>query len=280
MSGSQSLYDAVDSGCLKLNLRALCPAFHGFGSLTKLVLSSNSLQQLPEVPDSAALRELRLDGNCIQQAAGVVDSEQTVSGPRLRLLDLSGNPLNDSAETIESISQVCMQLEVLSLKTPVGLDTDCLMDTQWAAALHHLPRLKTLNGKKWKRDKAKAPVRSGSTCKTASETTNGINCSQTGGNATTATTDALRAVLGTLGRHQLATLIDSMNAGVNLTKQLRKAAASSDAGSCNGVPNRKKPRLHPPSHCSDERSAERIPRSPDTATNARKQVKARKKRLN
>lgn len=250
MSNSLPPYDASHCGCPNLNLRVDRPALHGFDRLTKLVLSSNSLQQLPDVPDSAALRELRIDSNRIRQAAGVVDSERTSCGPRLRLLDLSGNPLDDSADTIKSVGEVCKQLEVLLLTSPVGVDAGSLMDSEWAAALHHLPRLKTLNGSKWKRDKAKASAQTnGSRSTIAGETTRESYRSQTSANTVSAT-EALRAVLGTLDRYQLATLMKSADAGVNLTKELRvlqTARPSSEPG-C------RKRRLQSPSHCNDGKS--------------------------
>jgi hypothetical protein len=251
---------------LILNARADRIALRGFERLTKLVLSSNSLQQLPDTPDSVELRELRLDGNRIRQAAGIVDPARTNSGSRFRLLNLSGNPLDDSAQTIESLSRACMQLEVLSLNTPVGVDAECLLESQWAAALHHLPRLKTVNGRKWKRDKAKAPAQSGTAPKapaalcpqksTAAAALSGDECSQlsmsTG--TTTTTTAGLRAVLRGLSQDQLATLTKSLEAGVNLTKQLRQlhAAGSADAGHSTDVQGSRKRRLPSSSHVSDE----------------------------
>ena len=242
-----------------LNPHAGRPALHGFERLTKLVLSANSLQQLPDTPDSPALRELRLDGNQIRQAGRIADPGRRSSGARLRLLDLSGNPLDDSADAIGSLSQVCMQLEVLSLNAPVGVNADCLAESQWAASLHHLPRLKTVNGKKWKRDKAKAPAQSNSPPKVAGDTSGGTRphpsmCATT----PAAATDALREVLGGLGRHQLVRLIESMGAGVNLAKELRRlqAAGSADARNSSEVPQSKKRRLHPPPHRNDSRITE------------------------
>jgi Leucine-rich repeat (LRR) protein len=221
-----------------LNPHAGRPALHGFERLTKLVLSANSLQQLPDTPDSPALRELRLDGNQIRQAGRIADPGLTSSGARLRLLDLSGNPLDDSADAIGSLSQVCMQLEVLSLNAPVGVNADCLAESQWAASLHHLPRLKTVNGKKWKRDKAKAPAQSNSPPKVAGDTSGGTRPHPSCATTPAAATDALREVLGGLGRHQLVRLIESMGAGVNLAKELRRlqAAGSADARNSSEVP--------------------------------------------
>ena len=156
-----------------------------------------------------------------------------------------------------------MQLEVLSLNAPVGVNPDCLAESDWAAALHHLPRLKTVNGKKWKRDKAKASAQCNGTHKVAGDTTSGGTCPQPSICTATpaAATDALREVLGTLERHKLVTLIESMRAGVNLTKELRQLRAAGSADACNSseVPESKKRRLHPPSCRSDSRSTEENP---------------------
>eukprot|EP01043_Picozoa_sp_COSAG02_P033879 COSAG02_NODE_2336_length_9114_cov_4.097615_7_plen_276_part_00 len=229
------------------------------------MLSSNSLQQLPDTPDSAALRELRLDGNRIRQAGAIVNPERTTSGLRLRLLDLSGNPLDDSDQTIESLSRACMQLEILSLNAPAGVEAESILESQWAAALHHLPRLKTLNGKKWKRDKAKAPAPRSTApvahenSSTAATVVSGEQSSQLSvtTSPTAAKAEALRAVLRGLSQEHLAALAESLEAGVNLTKQLRKlhVAESAGADSNSDVHGSGKRRLQSPSHSDGERDA-------------------------
>lgn len=256
--------------------------------MTKLVLSSNSLQQLPDTPDSAALRELRLDGNRIRQAGAIVNPEQTSCGLRLRLLDLSGNPLDDSDQTIESLSRACMQLEVLSLNTPAGVEADNLLESQWAAALHHLPRLKTLNGKKWKRDKTKAPAQRSTASvgpaqsSSAATVVSGERTSQlpVSTSPTAAKAEALRAVLRGLRQDHLAALTESMEAGVNLTKQLRQlhASRSADADCNSDVQGSGKRRLQSPSHSDDERGAGN-PGSADRPFSAKKAAKRLTKKL-
>jgi hypothetical protein len=221
------------------------------------VLSSNSLQELPCTPDSVALRELRLDGNRIHHAAGVASAGG--SGPRFRLLELSGNPLSDCAETAECLGRVCMQLEVLSLGAPpVGLDPASASATQagWAAALHHLPRLKTLNGQKWKRDKSKAPARS-----RPEDNDNGggearveqprpqqlINTTCA---AATKEAVAVRGVLGALSRDQLESLMKAVHAGVDLAEELRRQNAATTDGDDDAAPPGSKRRARASTVCS------------------------------
>ena len=69
----------------------------------------------------------------------------------LRLLDLGSNPLSDAAALAAGLGAACKGLEVLVV--PGGGDA--------GEGLHALPRLRSVNGQKWKRNPARGRAENG-----------------------------------------------------------------------------------------------------------------------